>query len=72
VVAREGLDSQMYPLVSLQVVVSVEALWTLVTFEWTIIGRRLLMRWVAKVMRHRCSVAAVETCHHARMYANQR
>jgi hypothetical protein len=72
VVAREGLDSQMYPLVSLQVVISVEALWTLVTLEWTIVGRRLLVRGVTEVMRHRCGVATVETCHHARMYADQR
>jgi hypothetical protein len=36
-VARERLDSQMYPLVSLQVVVPVEALWTLVAFERPIV-----------------------------------
>lgn len=72
VVAREGLDSQMDPLVSLQVVVSIEALWTLVTLEWPVVGGRLLMRWVSKEVGYCCGVAAVEAWHHARVHTNQR
>jgi hypothetical protein len=72
VVAGERLDSQMYPLVSLQVVVSVEALRTLVTFKWSIVCRGLLVGWMAKEVRHGRCVAAVETRHHPRMDAYQR
>jgi hypothetical protein len=43
VVAREWLDRKMYPLVSLQVVVPIEALWALVALERSVIGGWLLM-----------------------------
>jgi hypothetical protein len=69
VVAREGLDSQMYPLVSLQVVVPIEALGTLVALEWSVIGGWLLVRRMAKEVRHCRRVSTVEAWHHTRMYA---
>lgn len=69
-IAREWLDCQMYPLVSLQVVVAVEALRALVTLERSVICSRLLVRRVAKEVRHGRSVAAVEAWHHARVHAN--
>jgi hypothetical protein len=72
VVAGERLDSQMYPLVSLQVVVPVETLGALVAFEWSIVCSGLLMGWVAKEMRHGCCMATVETWHHPGMNAYQR
>jgi hypothetical protein len=72
VVAGKRLDSQMYPLVSLQVVVPVEALWTLVAFERPIVCRWLLVRWMTEEMRHSRCVAAVETRHHPGMNAYQR
>jgi hypothetical protein len=43
---RKGLHSQMDSLMSLKVMVAVEALRALVAFEWTIWGgRRHAMRW---------------------------
>jgi hypothetical protein len=54
----------MDPLMPLQIVVSVETLWTLIALERPIIGSRLLMLWVAHEMRHCCCVTAVETGHH--------
>jgi len=61
----ERLYSQMDALVSLQIVIAIEALHTLVALEWTIRGRirRLL------VMRaiHRVNVAIAR--HHASVHA---
>jgi hypothetical protein len=45
VVTRERLDSKMYTLVSLQVVVTAEALWALITLKWTVL-RRVMMAMV--------------------------
>lgn len=45
--AREWLHSQMDPLMSLQIVVTIEGLWTLVTFERSVILLLLLSRVVA-------------------------
>jgi hypothetical protein len=71
--ARERLYSQMDSLMSLQVVVSVEALRTLVTLEGSVVRRLLLVGRRAKEMRHARSVSAVESGHHTGMNpANQR
>lgn len=59
-VAREGLDCQVDPLVALEIVITVEALWTLVALEGPVVGGGLLMLWVAHEVRHGCSVATVE------------
>jgi hypothetical protein len=72
VIAGERLDSQMYPLVSLQVMVAIETLWALVAFEWSIICSWLLVGRVTKEMRHGRCMATVETGHHSRMNAYQR
>jgi hypothetical protein len=71
VVAREGLNSKMYPLMSLQVVVPVEALWTLVALERSVVGGRLLMLVIHEV-RHGCSMSAVEARHHGGVTPNKR
>jgi hypothetical protein len=44
VIARERFHSQMDPFMSLQVMISVEALWTLIAFERSIVCGLLLMR----------------------------
>ena len=49
---REGLHSQMNPLMTLEVMVAIEALGALITFEWSIGG------WTGKMVR--CGVRAVE------------
>jgi hypothetical protein len=46
--AREWLHSQMDPLMSLQIVVTIEGLWTLVTFERSVI-LLLLLSWMVAV-----------------------
>jgi hypothetical protein len=71
VVAREGLDSQMNSLVSLQVMIAIEALWTLITLEWPVVRSRLLMGRVAEKMRHGRCMAAVEPWYHAGVHTNQ-
>lgn len=60
--ARVWLDSQMDALMTLQVVVSVEALWALIALEWAIIvGRRVgLMRVVVVHGLHICCVTTIE------------
>lgn len=72
VVAREGLDSQVDPLVSLQVVVPVEALRTLIALEWSIVCAWLLVGRVAHEVRHCCCMATVEARHHARVYTTNK
>jgi hypothetical protein len=63
----------MYPLVSLQVVVSVEALWALVALERSVIGRWLLMLRVSShEMRHGCSMSAIEAWHHGGVTPDER
>jgi hypothetical protein len=64
VIAGKRLDSKMDPLMPLQIVVSVEALRTLIALERPVIGSRLLVLWMAHEMRHCCCVTAVETGHH--------
>jgi hypothetical protein len=54
--AREWFHRQMDPLMSLQIVVSIEGLWTLVTFERSVILLLLLSRvvgvhWTSHLMR---------------------
>ena len=62
----ERLHSQVNALVALQVVVTVEALWTLIAFERTVILWRLGLRLCLVVhLVHGCSMATVETLHHA-------
>lgn len=70
-IAGERLDGQMYPLMPLQVVVAVEALWALVALERSVICGWLLVGWVTEEMRHCRSVTAVEARHHSRMHAYQ-
>ena len=69
--ARERLDCQVNPLVSLQVVVAVEALRALVALEWSVGRGRLLMRVVPHEVRHLSCMSTVEAGHHARMHTNQ-
>lgn len=69
-VARKRLDGKMDSLVSLQIMVPVEALWALVTLEWTVVGGRLLMLMSHEVW-HGCSVSTVEARHHGRMSTNE-
>jgi hypothetical protein len=62
---REWFDCQMYPLMSLEVMVTIEALRTLITLEWSIIVGRLrgrMWRAVVHVLKTGC-VAAVEVHH---------
>jgi hypothetical protein len=72
VIAGEGLNRKMYPLVSLQIMVPVEALWALIALEGSIVGSRLLMLGVSHKVRHGCSVPAVEARHHSRVAPNER
>ena len=51
---REGFDSQVYALVTLEVVVSVEALRTLVASEWPVGLRVVLWHRVPVQLLHRC------------------
>jgi hypothetical protein len=67
--AWEWLDRQMYPLMSLQIVVTVEALWTLVALERAVIGRWLLVLVWSEEMRHSSCVSTVESLHHSGMNA---
>jgi hypothetical protein len=48
--ARERLHRQMDPLMSLQIVVAVERLWALITFEGSVI-LLLLLTWMMRVHR---------------------
>lgn len=60
--ARIWLYSQMNALMALQVMISVEALWTQITLEWTIVVRRRvnLVRVVVVHALHICCVTTVE------------
>lgn len=63
VVAGERFHRKVDPLVSLQVMVTIEALRALITFEWSIMRRRLLWRvrpWVAVHRMRVGSIAAIE------------
>lgn len=73
VTAWEWLDSEMDALVSLKVVISIEALRTLIASEWPVILRIWWLR-VTVHGGHVRSMAAVEGWHHARRYgtAHQR
>jgi hypothetical protein len=63
----------MYPLMSLQVVISVEALRTLVALERAVVGGRLLvLRVSVHEVWHGCSVSAVEAWHHGGVAADER
>lgn len=71
VVARERLDSKMDPLVSLQIMISVETLWALVAFEWPVICCGLLMLGMSHEVWHSRCVSAIEAGHHARVHTYQ-
>ena len=71
VVAGERFDCQVYPLVSLQVVVSIEGLWALIAFKGSVVCSWLLMGWVAHEVRHGCGMSAVEARHHPGVHANE-
>ena len=60
----ERLNSQMNPLMTLQVVISIEALRALVTLERTVVRGLLLLRMVSIHMLHASGVSTVETRHH--------
>jgi hypothetical protein len=64
----EWLHSQMDPLMSLQIVVTIEGLWTLVAFERSVILLLLLSRvmavyWSAHLMRRILHVHPPHKCH---------
>lgn len=71
-VAREGLDRQVYPLVTFKIVITVKALWALVALERPIVGGGLLMLCMSHEVWHGCSMAAVEARHHTRMHTHKR
>jgi len=64
----EWLHGQMDPLMSLQIVITIEGLWTLVTFERAVILLLLLSRvvaihWSTHLMRRILHVHAPHKCH---------
>ena len=61
---REGFDRKVYPFMSLEIVISVEALWTLIAFERAFIV--WCLRWCSVHLLHLCRVPTVETGNHAR------
>ena len=69
--ARKRLDCQVDSLVSFQVVVSIEALGTLIALEWPIVRSCLLVRVVSlHEVRHLGRVSTVEAGHHSRVHTN--
>jgi hypothetical protein len=58
----------MYPLVALQVVISVEALGALVALERPIVRSLLLLVRMPQKVRHASCMPAIEALHHSRMY----
>jgi len=72
--AREGLDSQMNPLMTLQVMIAVEALGALVAFERSVCGgpgKAGVGHWVRSVQMLRAGdVSTVETGKDARLHAS--
>lgn len=73
VATRERLDGKMDPLMPLQVVVSIEALWALVAAEWPIILLDLGLRVTVHLLLHLCRrVTAVKAAgdHAVRHAAN--
>lgn len=68
--AWERLDSKMYPLVPLQVVIAVETLRTLVTFERSVVCRAWLrLLWMTVDVMNLCCMPAVEALHHVGRHA---
>ena len=65
----EWFDCEMYPLVSLEVVVAVETLWTLIAPERPIILRAGLL-WMAVELLHLSCVSTVEAWHHAMRHSS--
>ena len=61
--AREWLNGQMYPLMSLQIVIAIEALRTLVASERSIVLRACLLWMTIHVLPIRRSVSTIETRH---------
>jgi hypothetical protein len=57
--AREGFDGQVYALVTLEIVISVEALRALVAAEWSVGLRVVLWHRVAVQLLHSCVSAVV-------------
>jgi len=72
VIARERLDCQMDPLMTLQVVIPIEALWALITLERSIVRSGLLMLRVPHEMRHGRTMSTVKAGHHRMMDSNKR
>jgi hypothetical protein len=66
--ARERLNGQMDPLVPFQIVITIEALWTLIAFKRTIVCWRLLMMRCSHEMRH-CRCGSTVNRHHPRVHA---
>lgn len=62
-IARERLHCKMNSLMALQVVVPIEALWTLVTFERSVLRRRLLRRRIPLRAIHRVGCIATVEVH---------
>ena len=69
--AGKRLDCQVDSLVSFQVVVSIEALRTLIALEWPVVRSCLLVRVVSlHEVRHLGRVSTVEARHHSRVHTN--
>jgi hypothetical protein len=69
--AWKRLDCQVDSLVSLQVVIPIEALGALVALEWPVVRSCLLVGVVSlHEVRHLGRVPTVETRHHSRVHAN--
>jgi hypothetical protein len=71
VVAGKRLDGEMDPLMPLQVMVAVEALWALIAFERPVVGSGLLVLRVTHEMRHSGCMTTVKSRHHGWMATNQ-
>lgn len=71
-VAGERLNSKVYPLVTFQIMVAVEALRALIALERPVIRARLGVRRVTEEMGHCRRVSTVKARHHPRVNSNQR
>jgi hypothetical protein len=66
---RERFYRKMYSLVTLEIVVPIEALGALVALEWPVVRSLLLVLGMAQEMWHLGGVSTVESGHHAWMYS---
>ena len=67
-IAGKGFDSQVNSLMPFQIVISIEALRTLVTFEGPIIRNLLLVLLIIVHVLSICSISAVELRHHPMLH----